>query len=51
MVLAKIKKDYVLKGVGVPDYYLGGNVDVLDKQWNKEGIKTGLLARTYIETL
>ncbi len=50
-VIDEIKQDYILKGVGIPEYYLGGNVDVLDKQWNMDGVKTGLSARTYIENV
>jgi hypothetical protein len=44
-----IKTDYVLKGVGVPEYYLGGNVDeVTDKDLLEKGIRTILSAKTYI---
>jgi hypothetical protein len=51
VVINEIKKDYVLKGIGIPEYYLGGNVEALDENWNKDGIKTGLSARTYIENV
>jgi hypothetical protein len=47
-IIEEIKKSYVLKGVGVPEYYLGGNVDPLDAAWNAEGCYTALSARTYI---
>jgi hypothetical protein len=47
-IIDEIKKSYVLKGVGVPEYYLGGNVDPLDAAWNSEGCYTALSARTYI---
>jgi hypothetical protein len=47
-IIDEIKKSYVLKGVGVPEYYLGGNVDPLDAAWNAEGCYTALSARTYI---
>ena len=39
---------YTLKGVGYPEYYLGGNVEELGPEWNKQGIKTALSAKTYI---
>ncbi len=50
-VIDKIKQDYVLKGVEIPEYYLGGNVNVLDERWNVDRITTGLSARTYIENV
>ena len=48
LVIAEIKKDYVSKGIGALEYYLGGNIDYLNNTWNKEGMKIGLSARTYI---
>ena len=42
---------YELKGTGPPEYYLGGDVIVLDEQWQKEGIKWGLSASTYIKNV
>jgi Reverse transcriptase (RNA-dependent DNA polymerase) len=47
-VLEALKKVYIMKGVGVPQYYLGGNVEVLDETWQSKGIYTALSARTYI---
>ena len=47
-IINEIKKDYILKGIGAPEYYLGGDVETLDEAWNKEGIATALSARTYI---
>ena len=32
-IIDAFKKDYVLKGVGAPEYYLGGNIDALDETW------------------
>jgi hypothetical protein len=46
--ILELKQDYVLKGVGRPEYYLGGDVQELDSSWNKEGIYTALAAKTYI---
>jgi hypothetical protein len=50
-IIEEIEKDYILKGTGRPEYYLGGDVDHLDDQWGKQGIKTALSARTYIENV
>jgi hypothetical protein len=37
-----------LKGVGKPEYYLGGNVEYMDDGWKKQGIRYALSAQTYI---
>ena len=38
-----------MKRVGKPRYYLGGDVVDLGKQWEKDGLKLGLSANTYIQ--
>ena len=49
-LIEEFKKTYVLKGVGVPEYYLGGNVITeLDEHWKRSGINLALSAETYIE--
>jgi hypothetical protein len=48
-VISELKKDYVLKGIGQPRYYLGGDVLELDGSWHKQEIYTALAAKTYIE--
>ena len=48
-VIEEIKKDYMLKGVGEPEYYLGGNVDQLDDTWKEDNVSLGLSARTYVK--
>ena len=50
-IINDVKSDYILKGVGAPDYYLGGNVNVLDEAWNRKGCYTALSAETYIENV
>jgi hypothetical protein len=48
-IIEAIKKSYSLKGIGAPEYYLGGNIDdVTKKQWLAEGVSVTLSARTYI---
>ena len=37
-IMKELEKDYIMKGVGKPQYYLGGDVVELQEQWNKEGI-------------
>jgi hypothetical protein len=50
-VINELKKDYILKGIGQPEYYLGGDVMELDGTWRKEGINTALSAQTYVKNV
>ena len=50
-IINEMKKTYTMKGIGVPEYYLGGNVEQLGPEWEKEGIKIALSARTYIKNV
>jgi hypothetical protein len=43
----ELKRDYILKGVGRPEYYLGGDVVELDATWHKYGVTQALSAKTY----
>ena len=49
-VIDQFKETYSLKGVGTPEYYLGGNfLKMDDPVLMAMGIKTALSARTYID--
>ena len=48
-VMKELEKIYVLKGVGRPEYYLGGDVMELNKQWIPEGIEVAFSAETYLK--
>jgi hypothetical protein len=38
-IIEFIKKSYSIKGVGAPEYYLGGNIDdINEKQWVDNGV-------------
>ena len=50
-VITELQKTYTLKGVGNPEYYLGGNVEELGPEWEKQGVKTALSAKTYIKNV
>ena len=50
-LINELKRDYILKGIGQPEYYLGGDVVELDGTWRKEGIQTALSAKTYIKNV
>ena len=50
-VMEDLKKVYTMKGVGIPEYYLGGDVEQLDEHWNKEDIAMAFSAQTYIKNV
>ncbi len=51
-IVREIQDDgFVLKGVGIPEYYLGGDIEDLDEHWNADGIAWALSAKTYIKTM
>ena len=50
-VMDALKKVYTMKGVRVPEYYLGGNVDYLDEHWNKEDVSLAFSGQTYIKNV
>ena len=50
-VMEDLKKVYTMKGVGIPEYYLGGDVTQLDEHWNKEDISLAFSAQTYIKNV
>ena len=50
-VIEELRKDYLLKGVGEPEYYLGGNVDPLDDTWKTDNVSLALSARTYLKNV
>ena len=47
-IIEEIKRDYILKGIGVPEYYLGGNIHETDEVLREKGISTSISASTYI---
>ena len=47
-IIEAIKKDYILKGVGVPEYYLGGDVIEASEVMKRIGVQTHISARTYV---
>ena len=46
--MEQLKEIYTMKGFGIPEYYVGGNVEYLDKRWTKGQIGIALSAKTYI---
>ena len=50
-VIEEIHSDYMLKGVGEPEYYLGGNINPLDDTWKDNNVSLVLSARTYVKNV
>jgi hypothetical protein len=49
-IIEELQRDYLLKGIGVPRYYLGGDILELEDAWQKQEnpITTALSTETYI---
>jgi hypothetical protein len=47
-VIKALEKTYMLKSVGIPEYYLGGNVEFLGEAWKNQGLGLAISAKTYI---
>ena len=47
-IIRELEKFYTMKGVGKPQYYLGGDVHKLRKEWEPERINSAFSAETYI---
>ena len=47
-LIKSLEKIYLLKNVGAPECYLGGNVEFLGNSWNNQGLGLAISARTYI---
>jgi hypothetical protein len=50
-VIKSLEKIYMLKSVGIPEYYLGGNVELLGEAWMNQGLGLALSAKTYIQKI
>jgi hypothetical protein len=50
-VIKFLEKIYLLKNAGIPEYYLGGNVEFLLDSWKKQGLGLAISARTYIQNV
>ena len=42
-VMARLKAVYSMKGVGIPEYYLGGNVEQMDEDGSRKTFRLGYL--------
>jgi hypothetical protein len=50
-VIKSLEMNYLLKSVGIPEYYLGGNAEFLGVAWKNQGLRLALSARTYIQNV
>jgi hypothetical protein len=44
-----LEKTYISKSVGIPEYYLGGNVEFLREAWKNQGLGLAISAKTYMQ--
>jgi hypothetical protein len=51
VVIKALEKAYILKSVGIPEYYLGGNVEFLGEAWKNQGLGLALSTKTYIQNV
>ena len=48
-VMDALKEVYTMNDVGIVEYYLGGDVEQLDKHWSAEQINLRFSGQTYIK--
>jgi hypothetical protein len=48
-VVKSLEKTSMLKSVGIPEYYLGGNAEFLGESWKNQGLRLALSVKTYIQ--
>jgi hypothetical protein len=50
-VIKSLEKTFMLKSVGIPEYYFSGNVEFLGEAWKNHGLGLALSAKTYIQNI
>jgi hypothetical protein len=50
-VVKALENTYMLKSVGIPEYYLGGNVEFLGEAWKNQGLGLALSEKSYIQNV
>jgi hypothetical protein len=50
-VIKSLEKVYLLKIVVIPEYYLGGNVEILGDAWKNQQLGLVISAKTYIQNV
>jgi hypothetical protein len=50
-VINLLENTYLLKSLGIPDYYLSGDVEFLGEAWKNQGLGLAISAKTYIQNI
>jgi hypothetical protein len=50
-IIKALEKTYMLKSVGIPEYYLGGNMEFLEEAWKNQGLGLALSSKHYIQNV
>jgi hypothetical protein len=50
-VIKGLEKTYMLMSVGIPEYYLGGNVEFLGESWKNQGLGLALSTKTHTQNV
>jgi hypothetical protein len=50
-VIKSLEKTYMLKSVGIPEYYLRGNVEFLGEAWKNQGLELALSGKMYTQNV
>jgi hypothetical protein len=50
-VIKALEKIYMLKIVGIPEYYSGGDVELLGEAWKNQELGVALSSKTYIQNV
>jgi hypothetical protein len=50
-VIKSLEEIYLLKNVGIPEYYLGGNMEFFGDAWKNQSLGLGISVRTYIQNV
>jgi hypothetical protein len=50
-VIKALEKIYMLKSVGIPEYYSDGNVEFIAEAWKNQGLQLALSTKTYIQNV
>jgi hypothetical protein len=50
-IIKSLEKTCMIKSVGIPEYYLAGNVEFLGEAWKNQGLGLAISAKTYIQNV
>jgi predicted Ser/Thr protein kinase len=50
-VIKSLERIYLLKNVGIPEYYLVRNVEFLGETWKNQVLELAISAKTYIQNV